>query len=231
MTAMETRRTSGLSLFRMGFDASSCYDRIILRIASLAGRSYGQHQALCIIHGTFLQLAKYKLKTYSKQKLVYRTRNIPTAACIRFYGTAISSLSGLSSLADCSMPRWLELTTPPSSALTAPFSFRCSWLVLLRLRRMRQLFFSKRISPRMSFSSELQPTPTRFNDLLCCSKMRIPPRSLRVFCCWGSCTSNYPPVAASGSERDQKSLRHPSSIYLVMLSAKRWDATNHLQAT
>jgi hypothetical protein len=60
---MQTSRASGLSLFRISLNTSSCYDRIILRIASLAGRSNGQHQALCITHGTFLQLAKYMLKT------------------------------------------------------------------------------------------------------------------------------------------------------------------------
>jgi hypothetical protein len=59
----ETSRTSRRSLLRMDFDASSCYDRILLSIASLAARSYGQHQALCFIHGTFLQQAKYVLKT------------------------------------------------------------------------------------------------------------------------------------------------------------------------
>jgi hypothetical protein len=58
----ETSRASRRSLLRMDFDASSCYDRIIPSIASLAG-SYGQHQALCFIHGTFLQQAKYVLKT------------------------------------------------------------------------------------------------------------------------------------------------------------------------
>jgi hypothetical protein len=47
----------------MDFVASSCYDRILLCIASLAARSYGQHQALCFIHGAFLQQAKYVLKT------------------------------------------------------------------------------------------------------------------------------------------------------------------------
>jgi hypothetical protein len=48
---------------RMDFDASSCYDRIIPSIASLAARGFGQHQALCFIHATFLQQAKYFLKT------------------------------------------------------------------------------------------------------------------------------------------------------------------------
>ena len=57
----ETTRAS--RLLRMDFDASSCYDRIIPCIASLAARSFGQHQALCFIHASFLQKAKYYLKT------------------------------------------------------------------------------------------------------------------------------------------------------------------------
>src|SRR5512138_2140785 len=47
----------------MDFDATSCYDRIIGNLASLAARSYGHHQTLCFIHARFLQEAKYLLKT------------------------------------------------------------------------------------------------------------------------------------------------------------------------
>jgi hypothetical protein len=42
----ETSRASRGSLLRMDFYASSCYDRIIPSIVSLAARSYGQHKAL-----------------------------------------------------------------------------------------------------------------------------------------------------------------------------------------
>jgi hypothetical protein len=59
----ETTRASRRTLLRMDVDASSCYDRIIPSIASLASRSFGQHQTLCFIHATFLHQAKYKLKT------------------------------------------------------------------------------------------------------------------------------------------------------------------------
>lgn len=59
----ETSRASRRSLLRMDFDATSCYDRIIPSIASLAGRSFGQHKALCLVHARFLAEAKYLLKT------------------------------------------------------------------------------------------------------------------------------------------------------------------------
>jgi hypothetical protein len=59
----ETTRASRLSLLRMDFDASSCYDRMLPSIASLAARSFGQHQALSFINATFLRQAKYFLKT------------------------------------------------------------------------------------------------------------------------------------------------------------------------
>jgi hypothetical protein len=39
----ESSRASRRSLLRMNFDASSCFDRIIASITSLASRSYGQH--------------------------------------------------------------------------------------------------------------------------------------------------------------------------------------------
>ena len=72
----ETTRASRRSLLRMDFDASSCYDRIIPSIASLAARSFGQHQALCFIHATFLRQAKYFLKTklgLSDEEFSHRT--------------------------------------------------------------------------------------------------------------------------------------------------------------
>jgi hypothetical protein len=59
----ETSRSSRRSLLRMDFDASNCFDRITPNIASLAARSFGQHQALCFIHANFLRQAKYYLKT------------------------------------------------------------------------------------------------------------------------------------------------------------------------
>jgi hypothetical protein len=58
----ENTRASRRYILRMDFDASSCYDRIIPSIASLAGKSYDQHQALCFVY-TFLQQAKYVVKT------------------------------------------------------------------------------------------------------------------------------------------------------------------------
>jgi hypothetical protein len=57
----ETSRASQRSLLRMHFDASSCFEIIIPNIASLAARSFGQHQALCFIHANFLRQAKYYL--------------------------------------------------------------------------------------------------------------------------------------------------------------------------
>jgi hypothetical protein len=56
-------RTSRRPLLQMDFDASSCYDRIIPSIASLASRSYGQHRLLGFIHSQFLRNAQFLLKT------------------------------------------------------------------------------------------------------------------------------------------------------------------------
>ncbi|KAG7355833.1 hypothetical protein IV203_000519 [Nitzschia inconspicua] len=59
----EISRASCWSLLRIDFDATSCYNRIIPNIASLAGRSFGQHLALCFLHAKFLEEAQYILKT------------------------------------------------------------------------------------------------------------------------------------------------------------------------
>jgi hypothetical protein len=60
---LEISRASTTTLCCTDFDATSCYDRIIPSIASLAGRSFGQHQSLCFVHARFLAEAKYLLKT------------------------------------------------------------------------------------------------------------------------------------------------------------------------
>jgi hypothetical protein len=60
---LEISRASNTTLCCTNFDSTSCYDRIIPSIASLAGRSFGQHQSLCFVHVRFLAEAKYLLKT------------------------------------------------------------------------------------------------------------------------------------------------------------------------
>jgi hypothetical protein len=44
-------------------DASSCYDRIIVSLASLINRKYGHHRQVVLVNATTLKSAKYKLKT------------------------------------------------------------------------------------------------------------------------------------------------------------------------
>jgi len=41
----------------------SCYDRIILALASLINRKYGQHQTIVAVHAKTLEAARYKLRT------------------------------------------------------------------------------------------------------------------------------------------------------------------------
>jgi hypothetical protein len=60
---MGSNSSQSEDLLRMDFDASSCYDRIIPNIASLAARSYGQHQTFCFLHVSIFRQAQYKLKT------------------------------------------------------------------------------------------------------------------------------------------------------------------------
>jgi hypothetical protein len=121
----ETSRASRRSHLRMDFDASSCYDRIIPSIASLAARSYGQHQALCLIHGTFLQQAKYVLqKTWPIGRAIFPLP--PASDFCTGQGSANSPAKWALIFIARSMPRPLDLTAPPSFARTADFSFRYS---------------------------------------------------------------------------------------------------------
>ena len=60
----ETARASRKSLFSGDFDATACHDRIVPSVASLAARSHGQHQTLCLAHAEFLSEAKCLLKTH-----------------------------------------------------------------------------------------------------------------------------------------------------------------------
>ena len=59
----EITRATRKPFVTLDFDATSCYDRIIESVASLAARSFGQHKSLCVLHVQHLQEAKYLLKT------------------------------------------------------------------------------------------------------------------------------------------------------------------------
>ena len=47
-------------------DAVSCYDCILMSVASLSGRKYGVHKKIVYVHAERLEVAKYKLKVSSK---------------------------------------------------------------------------------------------------------------------------------------------------------------------
>ena len=51
------------SLFNFDNDAASCYDRIIIALASLVNRKYGLHREIVLIHASTLEQAKFHLKT------------------------------------------------------------------------------------------------------------------------------------------------------------------------
>ena len=51
------------SIAQFDNDASSCYDRILVSIASLASRKFGIHKDVVMVHAKTLQEAKFKLKT------------------------------------------------------------------------------------------------------------------------------------------------------------------------
>ena len=68
VTFLEELRFDYVSLSRFPFanfdnDATACYDRILLAIASLAGKKYGIHSDVIFVHAKTLEEAEFKLKT------------------------------------------------------------------------------------------------------------------------------------------------------------------------
>jgi hypothetical protein len=59
----EISRASKRPLVHMDYDATACYDRIILSLGSLIARGYGQHRNITFINAKTLEEAKYVLKT------------------------------------------------------------------------------------------------------------------------------------------------------------------------
>jgi hypothetical protein len=51
------------SLFIFDNDASSCYDRIIINLASLISRKYGLNRLVVLVHAKTLQQAQFHLRT------------------------------------------------------------------------------------------------------------------------------------------------------------------------
>ena len=59
----EISRASKRPLVYLDYDATTCYDRIILSMASLIARAHGQHCSIVLINATTLKSAQYLLKT------------------------------------------------------------------------------------------------------------------------------------------------------------------------
>jgi hypothetical protein len=59
----EICRASKRPLIHLDFDATACYDRITMNLASLISRSFGQDKNIAFINATTLKEAKYILKT------------------------------------------------------------------------------------------------------------------------------------------------------------------------
>ena len=59
----DTSYCSRRTLFNFDNDATSCYDRIIIALASIVNRKYGMHQRLVALHANTLQQARFHLRT------------------------------------------------------------------------------------------------------------------------------------------------------------------------
>ena len=59
----EISRASKRPLVHLDYDATACYDRIILPMASSISRAHGQHHSIVLINAITLKSARYLLKT------------------------------------------------------------------------------------------------------------------------------------------------------------------------
>ena len=59
----EISRSSKRPLGHLDYDATACYHRIILPMASFLSQSHGQHRSIVLINATALKSARYLLKT------------------------------------------------------------------------------------------------------------------------------------------------------------------------
>lgn len=59
----EVTRASKQPLVHLDYDATACYDRIVMNLAGLIARGFGQHRSIVFINGNTLQQAQYRLKT------------------------------------------------------------------------------------------------------------------------------------------------------------------------
>jgi hypothetical protein len=59
----EISRASKRPLVHIAYDATACYDWIVMSMASLIAQSFGQHRNIVVINATTLQSARYLLKT------------------------------------------------------------------------------------------------------------------------------------------------------------------------
>ncbi|KAL7569758.1 hypothetical protein ACA910_005702 [Epithemia clementina (nom. ined.)] len=59
----EISRASKRPSIHLDYDATACYDRIVVSLGSLIARGFGQHRNIVFVHATTLQEAKYFLRT------------------------------------------------------------------------------------------------------------------------------------------------------------------------
>ena len=73
----EITRASKRLLFHLDYNATACYDRIVMNMAGLIARGFGQHRSIVFINGTTLEHAKYKLKTaFNVSESFFAHRNV-----------------------------------------------------------------------------------------------------------------------------------------------------------
>ena len=89
----EICQASRRPLIHTDYDATACYDRVIMNIGGLIARCFGQHRSVVFINGNTLKEAKYLLKTQLKvpKKFYQHSLVFPIYGC----GQGAGNLPGL----------------------------------------------------------------------------------------------------------------------------------------
>ena len=66
-------------------DAASCYDWILISVATLSGRKYGVHKNIAYVHAATLKEAEYKFKLSSKRQKIHidTVRNFQSTVLVK----------------------------------------------------------------------------------------------------------------------------------------------------
>jgi hypothetical protein len=142
---LEISRASHKSLVKVDHDATSCYDRILVAIASITSRKYGLHKNVAFVMARTLQEVKYRLKTELgiSEDFYQHTKLTPSTSTARAKVAKILPRYGTSSAASCLTATKAKHTARPLSRQTRRNQSSCTRSDLLTTRPAKLMSFLK----------------------------------------------------------------------------------------